>query len=435
MKLSTSGNTLAAADYFVMSNVATENLGDLDLGSGGAILLPDLVDSTGKTWQLAVGAGKDLNIYVIDRNSMGKFNANSNNIYQEVFAGNGLTTGTDGAFSTPAYFNNTVYYGAVGDSLKAFSISNAKLIAPAASQSSITYGYPGATRSVSANGSGGGIVWAVQNGIPGVLHAYDATNLGHELYNSSQAGTRDQFQNSKFNAPMIANGRVFINGTVGVSVFGLLSSLNAQPPTAVLSVNPTSGPAPLTVSASTAGSTDPNSSGSIVASWIDFGDGTVVNATSTSHQYTAAGTYTVVATVYDNFGKLARQTATVTVSTNNPPFGYLEQAVNQANGTSTIPQSGTLYVNGWAADQEDKAPVAKVQVKIDGTVVGNATLGQARPDVASALGSSAYTNSGWTFSYNIGSMAPGTHTVTVVATDSNGASTTLTNSPTFTVSP
>ena len=313
MKLSTASGTLTAADYFAMSNVVAENAGDLDLGSGGAILLPDLKDSTGKTWQLAVGAGKDLNIYVVDRTSMGKFNASTNNIYQEIPAGTGLISGTDGVFSTPAYFNNTIYYAAVGDTLKAFSISNAKLVAPAGSQSAITYGYPGATPSVSASGTGGGIVWAVQNGIPGVLHAYAAGNMASELYNSSQAGTRDQFQNSKFNAPMIANGRVFINGTAGVAVFGLLASVTAQPPTIALTVSPASGAAPWTVNASTAGSSDPNAGGSIVASWIDFGDGTVVNATSASHLYNTPGTYTVVATVYDNFGKLSRRTATVTV--------------------------------------------------------------------------------------------------------------------------
>jgi PKD repeat protein len=313
MKLSTTGNSLAAADYFAMSNVVAENAGDLDLGSGGAILLPDLTDSTGHTHQLAVGAGKDLNIYVVDRNSMGKFNANSNNIYQEIAAGTGLISGTEGVFSTPAYFNNTVYYAAVDDALKAFSISNARLVAPAGSQTSITYGYPGATPAISANGTSGGIVWAVQNAIPGTLHAYAAGNLATELYNSSQAGTRDQFQNSKFNAPMVANGRVFVNGTTGVAVFGLLASLTAASPSAALSVSATSGAAPLSVNASTSGSSDPNTGGSIAASWIDFGDGAVVNATSASHQYIAAGTYTVIATVYDNFGKSSRQTATVTV--------------------------------------------------------------------------------------------------------------------------
>ena len=126
----------------------------------------------------------------------------------------------------PAYFNNAVYYGAVGDSVKAFTISGAKLSASPASHSSNTFGYPGTTPSVSANGTTSGIVWAIENGSTGVLHAYDATNVATELYNSNMAGTRDQFAttaNCKFVTPMIANGKVFVGTANGVVVFGLLN--------------------------------------------------------------------------------------------------------------------------------------------------------------------------------------------------------------------
>ena len=126
----------------------------------------------------------------------------------------------------PAYLNNTVYYGAVGDSVKAFTISNAMLSTSPASQSGSTFGYPGTTPSVSANGATNGIVWAIENGSTGVLHAYDATNLATEFYNSNMAGTRDQFfttSNCKFVTPMIANGKVFVGTATGVVVFGLLN--------------------------------------------------------------------------------------------------------------------------------------------------------------------------------------------------------------------
>ncbi|MGD0179976.1 MAG: pyrrolo-quinoline quinone, partial [Terriglobales bacterium] len=93
-----------------------------DLGSGGALLLPDLTDGSGQTRHLAVGAGKDSNIYVVDRDAMGKFSPSKNNIYQEIQGG---LSGS--VFSMPAYFNNTVYYGAVGDNIKAFAISSALL--------------------------------------------------------------------------------------------------------------------------------------------------------------------------------------------------------------------------------------------------------------------------------------------------------------------
>lgn len=221
IKISTASNTLRVADYFTMHNTASESEMDQDLGSGGEILLPDLTDSIGNTWQLAVGAGKDGHIYVVNRNLMGKFNTNNDNaIYQEI-SSNGLG---GGSYATPAYFNNAVYYGAVNDSLKAFSIVNAKLVAPAGSQSPSGFGYPGTTPSISANGTSGGIVWAVenQNG-NGVLHAYDATNLGNELYNSTQAANgRDSFSDNKFITPMIANGKVYVGTPTGVVVFGSL---------------------------------------------------------------------------------------------------------------------------------------------------------------------------------------------------------------------
>lgn len=219
MKLSTSGN-LAVADYFEMSNQASENSTDSDLGSGGAMVLPDLTNGTGQPMHLAVGAGKDGNLYVVNRDSMGKFNASNNNgnVYQL------LAGALPGAvYSAPAYFNNTVYYGSVGSPIQAFKITNAKLSASATAQTGNSFGYPGATPSVSANRTSNGMVWAVENSNPAVLHAYDAGTL-NELYNSNQAsGGRDQFgPGNKFITPTIANGKVFVGTTTGVAVFGLL---------------------------------------------------------------------------------------------------------------------------------------------------------------------------------------------------------------------
>jgi len=221
IKISTANNTLSVADYFTMHNTTSESDADQDLGSGGEILLPDLKDAANNTWHLAVGAGKDSHIYVVNRDLMGKFNtSNDNAIYQEI-SSNGIS---GGSFATPAYFNNAVYYGGVGDSLKAFAIANAKLVTPPSSKSAANFGYPGATPSISANGSSNGIVWAVENnGGTGVLHAYDATNLATELYNSSQAANgRDTFSDNKFIAPMIASGRVYVGTPTGVIVFGSL---------------------------------------------------------------------------------------------------------------------------------------------------------------------------------------------------------------------
>ena len=221
VKVSTAGNNLSVADYFTMFNTDAESDSDEDLGSGGEMLLPDVQDAQQNTWHLALGAGKDGHIYVVNRDLMGKFNtSNDSAIHQEIDT-NGLS---GGVFATPAYFNNVVYYGAVGDHLRAFSIANAKLTTPASSLSATSFGYPGTTPSISANGSSAGIVWAVENnGSGGTLHAYDATNLATELYNSNQAAnSRDHFADNKFITPMIANGKVYVGTPNSVAVFGLL---------------------------------------------------------------------------------------------------------------------------------------------------------------------------------------------------------------------
>ncbi|HUI84324.1 MAG TPA: pyrrolo-quinoline quinone [Candidatus Binatia bacterium] len=219
VKLSNSSGQLQVADYFNMYNTVQESNADEDLGSGGVVVLPDLFDNGGQVHHLAVGAGKDTNIYVVDRDNMGKFNPNNNNqVYQEI---QGALPG--GIWAKPAYFNNTVYYGDVSDNLKAYTISNARLSTTPTSQSSDTFPYPGTIPSVSADLNSNGIVWAVANSNPAVLYAYDATNLAHELYNSNQAGSRDQFgPGNKFITPMIANGKVFVGTQTGVAVFGLL---------------------------------------------------------------------------------------------------------------------------------------------------------------------------------------------------------------------
>jgi hypothetical protein len=226
LKLSTTGNTLRVADYFAMHNTLVNSEQDRDLGSGGLVLLPDLKDDSGKTRHLAVGAGKaDFDtgrpiIFVVDRDAMGKYDSRIDHVYQRVMTGLG---GRDGVFALPAYFHNTVYYGSQGDFLKAFPIVRAKLAERAATRSPKRFAYPGTTPSISANGTANAIVWAVEASTPGVLHAYDAANLAHELYNSNQASDgRDQFVENKFITPMIANGRVFVGTPDSVAVFGLL---------------------------------------------------------------------------------------------------------------------------------------------------------------------------------------------------------------------
>jgi len=227
LKISTSGG-LGVADYFEMNNEAQENGSDTDLGSGGALVLPDQTDNTGKAWHLAVGAGKDGNLYLVNRDSMGQFTSNNGNIYQELA---GALPG--GIWAMPAYFNGRIYYGPVGSPIFAFQFSNAKLLTSATAQTSNSFGYPGAIPSISANNTSNGIVWAAESTNPAVLHAYDAGTL-LELYNSNQAASsRDHFgAGNKFIAPMITNGKVYVGTTSSVGVFGLLTP-PPSPPTSL----------------------------------------------------------------------------------------------------------------------------------------------------------------------------------------------------------
>src|SRR5260370_22968914 len=148
---------------------------------------------------------------------MGKFNASTDQIYQEISGQLGVAV-----CHMAAYFNGIIYLGEVGHALKAFPINSAKLALAPASQTTHLFGFPGTTPSVSANGTTNGIVWAIENN-GAILFAYDATNLTKELYDSNQAANnRDHFSGNKFITPMVVNGKVYVGTPNSVAVFGLL---------------------------------------------------------------------------------------------------------------------------------------------------------------------------------------------------------------------
>ena len=160
-----------------MFNTVDETNTDTDLGSGGPMLLPDMKDATGATRHLAVGSGKDAHIYIADRDNMGKFNPSSNvNLYQDLIGSLGGFN-----FTTPAFFNGLLYLGSVRDVLRGFSFTNARMNSLAVTRSLNTFGFPGTSPSISANGTTSGVLWAAENVDPAVLHAYDAGDLSHEL--------------------------------------------------------------------------------------------------------------------------------------------------------------------------------------------------------------------------------------------------------------
>jgi hypothetical protein len=138
---------------------------------------------------------------------------------------------------TAAYWSGRVYFGAgispLKEGIKAFAIRNGVLSATPVSQTAAIYHLTRSTVSISANGNGNGIAWAVDNDAyysaqqgPAVLHAYDAKNLARELYNSNQRFARDNpGQASKFTVPTIAGGKVFVGTASQLSVYGLIGAV------------------------------------------------------------------------------------------------------------------------------------------------------------------------------------------------------------------
>jgi uncharacterized protein (TIGR03437 family) len=215
IKLSTTGG-LKAVDYFAPFNFSALDDADLDVGSAGVALAGDEAGSASHP-HLMVGAGKEGRIYVLDRDNLGKWQAGSDS---QIVAS--LPGAIGGLFGNPAYFNKTVYFGGAGDNLKAFPLANAMLGTSPSSQSSASFGYPGGVPSISANGVTNGIVWLLETS--NTLHAYDASNLGHELYNSNQNSSRDALDSYvKFSVPTIANGRVYVGTQDSLAVFGLFA--------------------------------------------------------------------------------------------------------------------------------------------------------------------------------------------------------------------
>jgi hypothetical protein len=219
IKLSPTG---AVLDYFTPHNEATLDQGNIDLGAGGILILPD---QSGTHPHLLVSAGKNGTIDLIDRDNMGHYNPNNDSqIVQSLINIFPFGTPEPGNYSAPVYFNGTIFFSPVADSIQAFALTNARLSTSPTSRSSEVFAYPGGTLAVSANGSSNGILWALERrgSSSGALRAYDATNLGIELYHSDQAGSRDALDEVvKFSAPVVANGKVYVGSATKLTIYGL----------------------------------------------------------------------------------------------------------------------------------------------------------------------------------------------------------------------
>jgi len=211
-------------DYFTPFDQGSFDDADVDVGSGGVLLLPD--QGSGAPHQhLLLQVGKSGSIYLINRDRLGRFNSKSNQIVQD------LENAIGGLWATPGWWNNNVYFGGQYDYLRQYTFDSGTglLSTVAAALSPTFFGFPGPTPAISANGTNDAILWALQtdqyasNGAT-ILHAYDATNIANELYNSNQNKSRDNpGQAVKFTVPTIANGKVYVPTATKLSVYGLLT--------------------------------------------------------------------------------------------------------------------------------------------------------------------------------------------------------------------
>ncbi|HXO60548.1 MAG TPA: hypothetical protein VN850_01945 [Candidatus Acidoferrales bacterium] len=216
LKLST-GSSMGVLSFFAPSDQATLSSLDHDLGAGGAAILID--QPSGPVPHLVIGGGKEGKLYLLNRDNLGGNTGTDSGAVQTFAAGNGI-------FATPAFWQNTLYLGMAFDHVKAYSFSTTSgtFNSAPASQSANIFGFPGSTPSISSQGSSNGVVWAIENVGTAVLHAYDPTNLGTDLWNSATNSADQAGQAVKFTVPTVANGKVYV-GTAGeISVYGLSSN-------------------------------------------------------------------------------------------------------------------------------------------------------------------------------------------------------------------
>jgi len=250
--ITSNGENLNLVDSFTPDDQSCLANSDTDLGAGAAVLLPD--QTSGPLTHLLVQIGKEGVVYLINRDDMGRFSGQSNSCagansqIVQSFLGS-----PSGFYGTPAFWQNSLYFAGsldsgTGDFLKLFTFNPAtgQFDTAPASQSSHYYDFPGVSPSVSSQGVSNGIVWAIDASAygyanmnagtncfqvpvpaacfgPAVLHAYDASNLLMEYWNSAMApNNRDQAGLAvKFISPTVANGKVYLSTRTEVDVYGL----------------------------------------------------------------------------------------------------------------------------------------------------------------------------------------------------------------------
>jgi hypothetical protein len=232
LKLTLNGNSFQVVDSFTPSNADCIDLHDLELGSGGVILLPTDI-SNGVS--LAAAYSKEGRLFLVNRNQLGGFNAaGDNQIPQEFMVGEhscsdsvsgDVAEGPDWnrLYGNPAYWNGNLYAAASSLPLKQYQFQSGLLNPTPFAMSPSTFGLRGGNTVISANGTQNGIAWVYEKSVSSqaILHAYDATDVSKELWNSSMNGGRDGMTTGiGFATPVVVNGHAIAASDNIVHIFG-----------------------------------------------------------------------------------------------------------------------------------------------------------------------------------------------------------------------
>jgi hypothetical protein len=233
LKLQLSGNTFNIVDWFSPSNQQCLDAADLEIGSGGVALLPP---EAGNGKKLGVTINKEGRLYLLNLDSLGHFNpAGDTQIPQMLIVGNktcfpgmggGFAEGPDWQrlYGNPSYWNGNLYLATANGPLRQYQFQNGLLGATPFAQTSNMFGVRGGNTVVSANGTNNAILWAYEksgSGGAGILHAYDANSVTHELWNSNMNPADNLGTGIGFGTPVVANGRIIAAFDKFAVVYGL----------------------------------------------------------------------------------------------------------------------------------------------------------------------------------------------------------------------
>jgi len=423
-----SSGSFLLEDWFTPYDQKTLDLYDLDLAAGGVLLLPDLPSGFAHQ-QLLVAVSKAGKIYLIDRNNMGKFcstcTSSDTQIVQEI--PNALAA----MWGAPAYWNGNVYFGGAhpsgpADNLKAFSFNanNSGLLSNSFTSESPEQFSNGPSPAVSANGNTNGIVWGLDNGSSccHVLHAYDATNLAHELYNSNQApNSRDVPGRAvKFTVPTVANGKVYVGSIGTLAIFGLLPPVRLSASSVTFSSAVAMGQTTnaKTVTMTNVGST-PLRITSISVSGVNPSDFSETNTCGVS---VAAGTY---CTINVTFHPKAIGTRVASVLINDNGVNSPQAIAVKGTGTDVKLSANGIIFPATTVGQSSSKVVTLTNVGSSAITISSISLDGTNPSdfgETNNCGSSVAAGATCSLTLTFHPTAQGTRSSVVSISDSGGGS-------------